>query len=130
VVRIYGEVGVTAIWIDHAAVDSVTTFSIHLLIRPRPIGAQGSVMGTAIGGMHDTGGSVFAFYQQVLKSAHERNSGCVIRYLQSAVLARSGKTRDRDRIPQSRVHVNTNLTNVERHSTRPPARESASPVPA
>jgi len=30
------------------------------------------VMGTAIGGMHETGGSVFIFYRQVLKSAHER----------------------------------------------------------
>src|SRR5439155_23104959 len=72
VVRLYGEAGVTVIWVGHAAVDTLTTFSIRLLIRPRPVGAHEGVMGTAIGGMHDTGGSAFVFYQQVLKSAHER----------------------------------------------------------
>ena len=72
VVRIYGDAGVDVLWMDPAMVMPVPTFTIRLLIRPRPIEAQGRIMGTAIGATHDTSGSAFVFYQEVLKTAHDR----------------------------------------------------------
>ena len=70
--RIVAEAGVDVTWMDPAAVEPVNTFAIRLLIRPRAVGASGSVMGTALGDTHETGGSAFVFYDRVLRSAHER----------------------------------------------------------
>lgn len=57
---------------DPATVEPAGNFAIRLLIRPRAVNAPGSVMGTAIGDTHETGGSAFVFYDRVLRSAHER----------------------------------------------------------
>jgi hypothetical protein len=72
VVRIYREAGVAVIWTAPGAKVPTETFAIQLLIRRRAVAASGSVMGTALGETHDTGGSAFIFYDRVLRSAHGR----------------------------------------------------------
>jgi hypothetical protein len=72
VARIYGEAGIDVIWLDPASAGAVRSFTIQLLIRSRAVGASGSVMGTALGDAHETGGSAFVFLDRVLRSAHER----------------------------------------------------------
>jgi hypothetical protein len=72
VTRIYREVGVAVTWRNSAAVDPAGAFAIQLLLRRRPVNESGSVIGTAIGEVHETSGSAFVFYERVLKSAHER----------------------------------------------------------
>jgi len=71
VTRIYREVGVAVTWMN-SPVDPAGVFAIQLLLRRRPVNESGSVMGTAIGEVHETSGSAFVFYERVLKSAHER----------------------------------------------------------
>ena len=46
VVRIYGDAGVDVLWMDPAMVMPVPTFTIRLLIRPRPIEAHATVAGS------------------------------------------------------------------------------------
>jgi hypothetical protein len=72
IARIYGEAGVEVIWMDPAAVEPAGRFAMRLLLRPHAVNASGLVMGTAIGDVHNTGGSAFVFYDRVLQSAHER----------------------------------------------------------
>lgn len=71
VARIFGKAGVCVTWMDPAAVDSAGAFAIQLLIRRRAVHERGSVMGTAIGDMHETGGSALIYYDRVLQSAHQ-----------------------------------------------------------
>src|ERR1051326_8745930 len=72
IARVFGEVGVDVNWMDSADLKPAGRFAIRLLIRARAVDARGSVMGTTIGGAHETGGMAFVFYDRVLKSAHER----------------------------------------------------------
>jgi hypothetical protein len=71
VARIVGETGVDVTWAQ-PAVEPVSSFIIRLLIRPRAVGTSGSIMGTTLGDVHETGGSAFVFYDRVLRSAHEQ----------------------------------------------------------
>jgi hypothetical protein len=82
VARIIGDAGVDVAWIDSAAVESANTFAIRLLIRPRAVGATVSAMGTTIGDVHETGGTAFVFFDQVLRSAHggKHDAGGVLAY--------------------------------------------------
>jgi hypothetical protein len=57
---------------DPSAVASAGAFAIQLLIRKRAVTEGSSVMGTAIGDMHETGGSAVIYYDRVLRSAHDR----------------------------------------------------------
>jgi hypothetical protein len=69
--RIYGEAGVGVTWMESAAtMKSAGPFAIQLLLRRRPVNGSASVMGTAIGDLHETSGSAFVFYDRVLGSAH------------------------------------------------------------
>lgn len=72
VTRIFGEAGVGVIWMDPAAARPTGDFAIQLLIRKRAVNERGSVMGTAIGDVHETGGSALVYYDRVLRTAHER----------------------------------------------------------
>jgi DNA-binding transcriptional regulator PaaX len=82
VTRIVAGAGVDVIWMEPAAVAPVSTFAIQLLIRPRAVGAPGSVMGTALGDTHAIGGLALIFFDRVLRSAHEREQdvACVLAY--------------------------------------------------
>ena len=71
VMRIFGEAGVGVTWMDPSAVEPAGAFAIQLLIRPRAINGDRSIMGTAIGDMHETGGSAFVYYDRVVRAAHE-----------------------------------------------------------
>jgi hypothetical protein len=71
VTRIFGEVGVGVTWMDPSAVEPAGAFAIQLLIRKRAVNEQGSVMGTALGDTHETGGSALVYYDRVLQSAHQ-----------------------------------------------------------
>jgi hypothetical protein len=69
--RIYGEAGVCVTWMESAAaMKPAGPFAIQLLRRRRPVDGSASVMGTAIGDVHETSGSAFVFYDRVLSSAH------------------------------------------------------------
>lgn len=70
IARIYSLADVDMLWISPAALDTIDLFTIRLLIRPRAVHAPGSVMGTAIGDVHERGGSAFVFYDHVLGTAH------------------------------------------------------------
>jgi hypothetical protein len=72
VTRIFGEAGVDVIWMDPAAVESAGAFAIQILVRTRAVDGAGSIMGTALGDTHETGGSALVYYDCVLRSAHER----------------------------------------------------------
>ena len=52
--------------------ESAGAFAIQLLIRSGAVNAAGSIMGTAIGDTHETGGSALIYYDRVLRSAHQR----------------------------------------------------------
>ncbi len=82
VTRIYNESGVDLAWIDPIArpeyrminpgSNSLGMFVIQVTIRRRPAAAGAPVvMGTALGGTGDRGGTVLLFYDQVLKVAHK-----------------------------------------------------------
>jgi len=71
IARIYGEAGVDVIWMDPAAAEPGSTFTIRLLIR-RAVSVPESVMGSVAGDTHETGGLASVFYDRVLRSAHER----------------------------------------------------------
>lgn len=72
IARIVGDAGVDIVWVRPPAVDSVSTFAIRMLIRPRAVGAFSSVMGTTPGDVHEIGGLAMVYYDRVLRSAHER----------------------------------------------------------
>jgi hypothetical protein len=74
---IYREADVNVMWIDPASAAAGANFTIRLLIRPRAINAQRSLMGSALGDTHETGGSAFVYYDRVLRSAHERQQDVV-----------------------------------------------------
>jgi hypothetical protein len=71
VTRIFGEAGVGVSWMNPSAVEPAGAFAMQLLIRPRAINGDRSIMGTAIGDMHETGGSAFVYYDRVVRAAHE-----------------------------------------------------------
>jgi hypothetical protein len=71
IARIVGDAGVDVVWVRPSAVDSVSTFAIRMLIRPRAVGASGSLMGTTPGEVHEIGGSAMVYYDRVLRSAHQ-----------------------------------------------------------
>lgn len=73
IARIYDAAGIDVIWIEPSAAAPPDRFAVRLLIRPRAIGAMESVMGTAIGDLHESGGAAFVFYDRVLESAHLRH---------------------------------------------------------
>jgi hypothetical protein len=62
---------VSMTWMDPSAVEPAGAFAIQLLIRKRAVNEQGSVMGTALGDTHQTGGSALVYCDRVLQSAHE-----------------------------------------------------------
>jgi hypothetical protein len=80
--RIVDDAGVDVIWIAPAAAEPANTFAIRLLIRRRDVGATVSAMGTAIGDVHESGGTAFVFFDQVLRSAHggKHDAGSVLAY--------------------------------------------------
>ena len=73
IARIYGEAGVSVRWIEPAALESSEAFTIQLLLRRRPVNGSTSIMGTAIGDVHEARGSAFVFYDRVLVSAHQEH---------------------------------------------------------
>ena len=72
VARIYDEAGIDLSWGDPTSAATADKFTIRLMIRPRGVGVASSVMGAALGDMHETGGSAFVFFDRVVRSAHER----------------------------------------------------------
>jgi hypothetical protein len=70
ITRICDEAGIRVTWMDPAAVESAGAFAIQILIRPRAIKGDRSIMGMAIGDTHETSGSAFVYYDRVLRTAH------------------------------------------------------------
>jgi hypothetical protein len=86
--QILVEAGIVIRWVDpsidrqysvvNPTSNSLGTFTVQLIIRRavmKPRSETGSVMGTTIGDVHETGGSAFVFYDPVLNVAHARQQG-------------------------------------------------------
>jgi hypothetical protein len=86
--QILVEAGLVIRWVDpsidreysvvNPASNSLRTFTVQLIIRRAAVGPAsetGSVMGTTIGDVHETGGSAFVFYDRVLLVAHGHQQG-------------------------------------------------------
>jgi hypothetical protein len=69
--RIYGDVGVEALWTDEAAKDASGRVVIRLMIRR--IASRPRMMGNALGDSHGPEGTAFVYRDRVLDVARARN---------------------------------------------------------